>query len=217
MNTFIILFLVCVVALAWRWHYQRPLQRVEPDPLPSPPDTLDGEPVLDRMKARNTEQAFLRQLIAYDASEEGRRLHDALAQTERDERSIFRVMLLVVVIFMSSMAGLGYCAILRPEVFRDPGHLVMRILGYSGLGSLVSQGGIFGYLLWHRVSVSRLRKKCRRQVLALAGSQLKVPAAPGLSIHGDPPAPGGSSRSSSQSTEMTPHESPSQETLRSYS
>jgi len=83
-------------------------------------------------------------------------------------------------LFMLSLAGLVYCAILQPRVFRNPGHLVMRSLCYLGLGSLISQGAFMGYLLWHRVAARRLHRECRRLVLALAQSQLKGFTAPVL-------------------------------------
>jgi hypothetical protein len=187
-----ILFPFCLVAMAWRWHYKPALQRAEPNPSPPTPDPLDGKPMLDRAMEHQTEHAFLKRLIEHDASEESRQLQDSLAQAERDERCIRRAMFLMAVLFMLSLAGLSYCAILLPDVFRNPEQLVMRSLGYLGLGSLISLGVFLGYLLWHRVIVRRLRRECRRLVLALARSQLKGVTAPILA--GDFPGtlPGGS-------------------------
>jgi hypothetical protein len=47
-----------------------------------------------------------------------------------------------------------------------------------GLGSLISQVVFLGFLLRHRAVVTRLHEECRRLVLALAQSQLKLPATP---------------------------------------
>lgn len=212
-----ILFPFCLVALAWRWRHKPALRRAEPDPSPPTPNPMDGKPLLGHMKEHTTEQAFLKLLIAHDASEESRQLQDGLAQAERDERCIRRAIFLMTVLFMLSLAGLGYCAILLPDVFRNPSHLAMRSLCYLGLGSLISQGAFMGYLLWHRVAARRLHRECRRLVLVLARSQLRVPAASSLAIHVDTHSPSGFLRSSPQAIVMTPHESLSQEALRSHS
>jgi hypothetical protein len=217
MKIFLILFLVALVALAWHRHNESALRRAEPDPSPPTPDPMDGKPMLNRTMEHNKEHSFLKLLIAHDASEESRQLQDDLAQAERDERCIRRAMFLMAVIFMLSLAGLGYCAILLPDVFHNPRHLVMRSLGYLGLGSLISQGAFLGYLLWHRIGVRRLRRECRRLVLALARSQLRLPAAPSLTIYGDTHSPSGFPGLSPQPVGMTPHESLSQQALRSHS
>lgn len=212
-----VLFVVGLVALAWRWHNQPALQRAEPDPSPPTPDPLDGKPLLDRMMEHNTERAFLKRLIAHDAGKESRQLQESLVQAERDGKCLRRAVLLMGVLFTLSLAGLSYCAILLPDVFSKPGHLIMRGLCYLALGSLISEGAFLGYSLWHRAVVSRLHRECRRLVLALAQSGLKVPATPSLSMHGDTRSPGGFPRSSTQPMGMTPHASRSPEALRSHS
>jgi preprotein translocase subunit SecG len=212
-----ILFVAGVVALAWRWHNQPALRRAEPDPSPPSPDPLDGKPVLGRMVERNTERAFLKRLIAHDASKESRQLQESLVQAERDEKCLRRAMLLMGVLFMLSLAGLSYCAILLPDILYKPGHLVMPGLGYLALGSLISEGAFLGYFLWHRAVVSRLHRECRRLVLALARSHLKVPATPSPSMPGDSRSPGGFPRSSTAPMGMAPHESLRPEALRGHS
>ena len=150
---------------------------------PPVPDTKGRKHRLDRKLARNTERAFLRLLIAYDNGAESRRLQDRLAQAERDERCIRRAVLLMGVLFLLSVAGLSYCAILVPEVFRNSRHIVLRSLCDLGLGSLISQVAFLGYLFWHRAVVSHLHGECRHLVLALAQSQHKEGAAPILAIN----------------------------------
>jgi preprotein translocase subunit SecG len=176
MTILLILFLVCLIVLAWFWDCRPAVRGAEPDPLAPTPRPLDGRHSLDH----HTEHGFLKRLIVHDASEASRQLQNGLVQAERDERCLRRAMILMAGLFVLSLTGLGYCAILLPDIFRNPGHLVMRGLGYLGLGSLISQGVFLGYLLWHRIAVSRLRRECRRRVLARAQSQLKPSAAPDL-------------------------------------
>ena len=157
-----------------------PPQDARSNPSPPTPDTLDGKPRLNRMLERNTEHAFLKVLIAHDTSNESRQLQNRLTETEREHKCIRRAAFLMVVLFMLSLAGLSYCAILLPEVFRNPGHIVMRGLYDLGLGSLISQVAFLGYLLWHRANVSRLHRECR--LLVLVKSPLKGGTAPILAV-----------------------------------
>jgi len=138
---------------------------------------------LAQMTAHKKPGAFLKALILHLDREERRQLYDNLVEAERDEKCIRRAMFLMIVLLMVSVAGLGYCALLLPEVFHNPTHLLMRSLAVLGLGSLISQVVFLAYLLWHRTVVTRLHEECRRLVLALAQSQLKVPIASSLPVH----------------------------------
>lgn len=191
MNNLWILFLVCLVALAWRWHDKPVARQPQPDPAPPTPEPVQIKPGANRALERHTEQAMLKLFIAQGAGEESRQLQDSLARAERDESCIRHAMFLMMVLFMFTLAGLGYCAILEPDVFRNPGHFIMRGLGYLGLGALLSMGAFLGYFLFHRAVVKQLRKECRRLVLALAQSKLKEPVAPDLDLHGVTPRPTG--------------------------
>ncbi len=175
MHILLILFLVCLAAFAWLWHEKPDLQGAESDPSSPRPAPMDT-PILDRVTKRNTERAFLKQLIAHDTSEESCQLQQSLVQAGRDERCIRRAMLLMWTLFMVSLAGLGYCAVLLPDVFHNPDHLATRSLCYLGLGALISQMIFIGYFFWHRAVVRRLHGECRLLVLALAQSRLKHPA-----------------------------------------
>jgi hypothetical protein len=115
---------------------------------------------------RNTERAFLKLLIAHDTSKESQQLQHSLSQAERDEKCIRRALSLVVMLFMLSLVGLGYCAILFPEVLYQSRYHVLSGLGGLGLGSVISLVGILTCLLWHSVAVSRLHRTCRLRLLA---------------------------------------------------
>jgi hypothetical protein len=115
--------------------------------------------------AGNTEHALVKHLIAHDTSEASRLLLHGLAQTERDHKCIRRALFLVVLLFMLSVSGLGYCAILLPEVFSESRYHLPQTLCGLGLGSLVSLVAFLGYLLWNRAVKSRLLGECRLRLL----------------------------------------------------
>ena len=137
---------------------------------------------LAQMTAHKKPGAFLKALLLHLDREERCRLDARLVAAEREAKCIHRAVFLMVVLLMVSVAGLSYCAILLPEVFHNPTHLLMRSLSVLGLGALISQGVFLGYLLWHRTVVTRLHEECRRLVLALAQTQFKVPAVPSLAV-----------------------------------
>lgn len=137
------------------------------------PGAICDQTVSDRVLEHETEAAFLKELIAYEDNEANLRLRDDLAKAARESKCLRHAIFLMVTLFFLSLAGLSYCALLLPQIVSNPTHLVTRSLSFLGLASLISQLEFLGYLLWHRFTVNRLHKECRRRVLLLAESQLK--------------------------------------------
>ena len=175
---------------------QESIEGARSSPLLAAANSADRKPLLSGTIAHNSEHVLLKLLIAHDTSEASCLLLRGLAQTEQDHKCIRRALFLVVLLFMLSLSGLGYCAILLPEVFHYPTHLFVRSLSVLALGSLISQAVFLGYLLWHRTVVTRLHEECQRLILALTCCQLKVPAAPIPAIQVPPQPPGTAPRSS---------------------
>jgi hypothetical protein len=125
----------------------------------------------DRKLEHETEAAFLKALIALEDGEESRQLRVSLTRAERERKRICHAMLLMVALFILSLAGLSYCALLLPQGFFNPTRFVTMSLSVLGLASLISQLEFFGYLLWHRTAMNHLHKECRRRVLLLVESR----------------------------------------------
>ena len=121
-----------------------------------------------------TETSFLKELIAIDNSEANLQLRDSLAKADRENRFIVRAIILMVTLFIVSLAGLSYCALLVPQVFYNSTHLATKSLSVLGLASLIAQLEFFGYLFWHRFAVIRLHKECRHRALLLVQSRLRA-------------------------------------------
>lgn len=128
------------------------------------------------MTARKEPRVFLKALLLHLDTAERRQLLDSLATAERKEKSVHRAVFLTMLFSTAALAGLGYCAVLLPEAFLSPSHLLVRSLLVLALGSLISQAVFLGYLFWYRTVVARLHAECRQRVLALARSQHQVPA-----------------------------------------
>ena len=140
------------------------------------------------MLEHETQAAFLKALIAYEEGEASRQLQDSLAKADRERKCIRHALFLMVTLFILSLAGLSYCALLLPRIFSNPTHFVTKSLSFLGLASLICQLEFFGCLLWHRSAVDRLHKECRRRVLLLVESQISVSLrrSPGADISQEP-------------------------------
>lgn len=148
--------------------------RVQPVPW------LNGTESQAARTAHKQQGAFLKALLQQLVNGERHQLCESLVKAEREGKCIHRAMFLMVVLLLSSLAGLAYCALLLPDVFRSPSNLLIRSLLVLGLSSLISQVIFLGYLVWHRAVVTRLHEECRRLVLSLTQSQLKALSAPSL-------------------------------------
>lgn len=140
---------------------------------PLPPRATSDESAPLRMLEHETQAEFLKRLIAYEDGEESRLLQARLAKADRESKRICHALLLMAILFMLSLAGLGYCASLLPQIFLNPTHLVTKSLSALVLASLIAELEFFGYLLWHRRAVSRLQKECQRRILLLVEPQLR--------------------------------------------
>ena len=153
---------------------------VRPAPVPkgnsSPllPRPICDNSAPDRILENETQAAFLKALIAYGDGEASLELLDSLAKAEREGKRMHHAMFLMVTLFILSLAGLGYCAVLLPQIFFSPTHLVTKSLSVLVLASLIAQLEFFGCFIWHRFKVNRLHKECRRRVLLLIESQLRT-------------------------------------------
>jgi hypothetical protein len=95
------------------------------------------------MLEHETQAVFLKSLIAYEEGEARLELQESLAKAERESEWIRHVMFLMVTLFILSLAGLGYCAVLLPEIFFNPTHMATKSLTVLGLASLISQFELF--------------------------------------------------------------------------
>ena len=148
-------------------HFVRPSPPATGAPAPPIPRAIGSQAAQDRKLEHETQAAFLKALIAYEDGEESRQLRDSLAEADRERKCLRHAMFLMVTLFILSVAGLGYCALLPPPGFYNSTHFVTMGLSVLGLASLMCQLGFFGYLLWHRSGVDRLHKECRLRVLLL--------------------------------------------------
>jgi hypothetical protein len=152
----------------------RPALAAKGNGLPFIPREPSDKSAPHRVLEHETQAAFLKALIAYEDGEGSRQLRASLARADRESTRIRHALWLMLTLFIVSAAGLGYCAVLRPNVFSDPTHFVTLSLSVLGLASLICQVEFVGYLLWHRFAVSHLYKECRQRVLLLVESRLRA-------------------------------------------
>jgi hypothetical protein len=95
------------------------------------------------MLEHKTQAAFLKALIAYEDNEASRQLQDSLAKADQERKCIRHALFLMVTLFIVSLVGLSYCALLLPRIFSNPTHFVTKSLNVLGLASLICQVEFF--------------------------------------------------------------------------
>ena len=111
---------------------------------------------------RMTKGTSLKVRLAHEGSAVSLQLHDRLMKVERDTRYILRAVFLAAVFFLLSVAGLAYCVLLRPEIFYDSAHFLVKILSFMCLASLITEVEFLGLQLSHQRLVHRLHQEGRR-------------------------------------------------------
>jgi hypothetical protein len=131
-------------------------------PLALRPTSDEGRDMNERQK----QTVFLKRLLQKEESEQQLRLQNQIARAERDEKCVCSAMKLVGVMGLLAFCGLCYEAIFVEDFFMNPTHLMTRLLGYLGLGSLICWVMFVGYWLWHRALTNRLYEEGRRVLIA---------------------------------------------------
>ena len=124
------------------------------------------------MTEHEKETAFLKQIIVFDDTEEGRKLEARIAQVQCDERCVKRAAGLMILLAALGGAGLAYGAVLQDNFSAGTSHFVIRLLCEIGLASLISLFALSGLLMVYRRKLNRFREECR----CLVGKLLEFPA-----------------------------------------
>lgn len=125
-----------------------------------------------RMTERNKQNDFVRELIRSHDSADSRDLQSRIARAERDERCIWRALLLAFLLALFSVAGLCYSAVFLPEFFQHQTPAAVwffsAVLFASGI-CLLSFGAFW---FWYRSVSNALYHEARKFVLTrLTGVQ----------------------------------------------
>src|SRR5437879_2976669 len=123
------------------------------------------------MSEREKQIQFLKALICQEHSGECHVIRERIVHAERRERSMRRMIFLVVVLMFLSLACLCYTTVFWPDVFRDPSQLLVKFSCSVGLASLISFIAFSGYWLWCRWLLNGLYHECRRLIMATVNTR----------------------------------------------
>jgi hypothetical protein len=110
---------------------------------------------------------ILKHSIDFDDTLEHRKLVERIAQVERDERCVRRVVLLTAGFTALAVAGLGYGVILQADFGHGTSSFVARLICELGLASLISLVGLMSLWVLYRSKLNRLMRDCHRLVTQL--------------------------------------------------
>jgi hypothetical protein len=120
---------------------------------------------------------LLKDTVDFEDTLEYRKLLERIAQIERDERCIQRVVLLTAGFTALAVVGLGYGVILQENFANGASSFFARLICELGLASLISLLGTAGLWLVYRSKLDGLMRDCRRSFAQL------LECHPGLSSH----------------------------------
>ena len=126
------------------------------------------------MSEREKQIQFLKALICREHSGECQTIRQKIIHAERQERCMRRMLFLVVVLMLLSLASLFYTTVFWPEAFRDPSQLLVKFSFSVGLASLICLIAFSGYWLWCRWLLNGLYHECRQLIMTAAGTRSKV-------------------------------------------
>jgi hypothetical protein len=117
------------------------------------------------MSEREKQSEFLKALICRDDSGACKIIREKIHHAERQERCMRRMIFLVIVLILLSLACLCYTTLFWPEVFRDPSQLLVKFSCSVGLASFICLIAFSGYWLWCRWLLNGLYHECRRLII----------------------------------------------------
>ena len=109
---------------------------------------------------------LLKHPIDLNETLEHRKLVKRIAQVERDERCVQRIVLLTAGLTALAVVSLGYGLILE-EGFAVASSFVARLISEIAFASLISLVGVTSLWLVYRSKLNRLMRDCRRLVIQL--------------------------------------------------
>src|SRR6059036_1454012 len=117
------------------------------------------------MSERQKQIQFLKALSRRDEFRECQVLRDKIRQAERDERSLRRMIFLVLILMMLSVSTLCYGAVLSPDFFHDQSQFLLKVSCALGLASVLCLVAFTGYWLWCRGLLNELYHQCRELIM----------------------------------------------------
>jgi hypothetical protein len=132
---------------------------------------------------RQKEMSFLRHLMLYDNSDEGRKMDEQIRRTEGNERCVRRAMFVMAILAALALTGLGYSMVLLDDFFQNRFQLAIRLFCALGLASGLSLTAFLVIWFTSRAELDEQREQCRRLVTRIVEARLgkahDVPSQPG--------------------------------------
>jgi hypothetical protein len=122
------------------------------------------------MNEQQNEAELLIRVIAFDDTDECRRLEEEIAKVQRDERCVQRAASFVAVFGALIAAFLGYEAVFEQNFLIGQYPFAIRLMYELGLASLICLAAFACLWMTYRMRLSRLRKECGPLVTKLPES-----------------------------------------------
>jgi hypothetical protein len=122
------------------------------------------------MSEHQRETAFLRTIIAFDDTDEQRKLEHKMTLAECNERCVKRLAAVMLLLSALGAAGLAYGAVLSDYFSYVNYRLVIEVSYVAILAALISLVVLVSHLMAYRNRLNRLREECRQLIMKLLES-----------------------------------------------
>jgi hypothetical protein len=127
------------------------------------------------MNEHQRETAFLRQIIAFDDTDERHKLERRIEEVQREERCIKRVASLMILLGGLGLAGLAYGTLFADSFAYGDSRFYFQSLCTVGLASLISLAMLACFLIGCRQKLNAIREECRQLIRKLLEGRLGNP------------------------------------------
>jgi hypothetical protein len=125
------------------------------------------------MSEREHQIAILNRLALHENEPELHRLQQAIAEAEKEEKTVRHTAGFVAVIGLASAWFMGYSAIFVDNFFKIASNLPAQFLSVLSLGSLICLVAYLIYWCWHRAQTNRLYRRVSNLLLSITETRFQ--------------------------------------------
>jgi hypothetical protein len=118
------------------------------------------------MSEREKQIRFMKALMGHETSGECHQIQEKIHRAECEQRALRRIIFLVAVLMLLSLAGLSYATLFWPETSHDRPLLIVKLSCSVALASFICMVGFSGYWLWRRKLLNGIYNECRKLLIS---------------------------------------------------
>ena len=119
------------------------------------------------MSEREKQIQFLKALMGHETSGECHQIQEKIHRAECEQRALRRIIFLVAVLTLLSLAGLSYATLFGPEASQERPQLLVKLSSSLALASFICVIGFTAYWLWRRKLLNGIYNESRKLLISM--------------------------------------------------